>query len=63
MWRPILSTPQLCTLHELKTIYDIDDLMDMHEALDMYDDAMKKAHEGNSSDKKENRIVIDGGVK
>lgn len=56
-----MSTPQLCTLHELQTIYSFDDLLDMHDALDMYDEAMKKANKG--QELKENKIVIDGGVK
>lgn len=35
LWRPVLSTPRLCRLHELSDgTYSFFDLLDMHEALD-----------------------------
>jgi len=56
-----MSTPQLATFHEMQTIYSIDDCLDMHEALDLYEAATKKAE--NKSNKNNNKVVIDGGVK
>jgi len=36
LWRPIISSPQMCYLKELEDgTYSIKDLADMHEALDL----------------------------
>ncbi len=44
IWRPILSTPQLCTYFELKTgKIDLYDLEKMHQALDLKQHATQTA--------------------
>ncbi len=41
--RPIMRTPPLCTLRELKDgTYDINDLADFHEAMDEEDEYQRR---------------------